>query len=32
MNEVKKDLVRLNVNSKEFYKSVKKLYNKDKIN
>ena len=32
MNEVKKDLVRLNVNSREFYKSVKKLYNKDKIN
>ena len=28
----KKDLVRLNVNSKEFYKLVKKLYNKDKIN
>ena len=32
MNEAKKDLVKLKVNSKEFYKSVKKLYNKDKIN
>ena len=32
MNEVKKDLVSLKINSKEFYKSVKKLYNKDKIN